>query len=100
MAPRRTPLSFQAASRALVATLPEDLDVVDGVPALELETPVAEAPRVDRVWLRAGQGRGLRVTLPAITPPGQYAGRITAGKTKRAVLVDVPANPRLRIVPV
>lgn len=97
---RGKPLRFHGESRALSIPLPEAWADVDAAPSLKLDAPHAEQAQVGLVWLRSGGGLGLRIRLPPATPPGTYKGEIAVGKDKRAVVVAVPPETRLRITPV
>jgi hypothetical protein len=97
---RHAALEFHGERRTLDAVLPDGWDPRGERPVLELDAPSAEAARLVPVRLRAGRGRGLRISLPPSTPPGRYTGRIMAGAEDRPVVVEVPADARLRIAPV
>lgn len=97
---RAKPLVFRGERRTLSVALPERWAVPAAAPRLKLDAPDGEQARVRFVRLRAGQGRGLRIVVAPTTPPGSYKGEIAVGGERQRIVVDVPADSRLRITPV
>jgi hypothetical protein len=69
------------------------------LPRLELDAPEAEHAEVQIVTRPGGLGRGLRIEMPASTPPGTYTGAVRLGRQKRSVVVEVPPDAHLRLLP-
>jgi hypothetical protein len=100
MARRRAePLVFRGAGRAHAVALPDEWADITERPQLELDAPEELRARARVVRLRGGRGQGLRVRLPPTTPPGRYEGAVRLGDAKRAVVIEVPATARLRLLP-
>ena len=93
------PLRFGGARRGRAAALPEGWEQAEAMPRLELEAPGAQEATTQLVTMRGREGIGLRITLPPSTPPGTYAGALRLGRQRRPIVVEVPADPRLRLLP-
>lgn len=97
--PRAQPVLFRGTGRALSAALPESWANANELPRLELDAPQAQRVQAQVVMLRGTGGLGLRVKLPPTTPAGTYKGAMRLGKDKRPIVIEVPANARLTLLP-
>jgi hypothetical protein len=93
------PLLFAGPARRLSAALPESWIDAGELPQLELDAPEAQHAEVLIVTQPGGLGRGLRIEMPSSTPPGTYKGAVRLGTQKRPVVVEVPPNAHLRLLP-